>query len=91
MIRTEKLTKEFGKTIAVDGLDLEVKEGEVFGFLGPNGAGINYDRTIVNMLDCTDQRASNCKWVKGWTTGQIDPAYGGDLNRNSWYVRKPQR
>ena len=33
------LKKYFGKLHAVDGIDLEVKEGEIFGFLGPNGAG----------------------------------------------------
>ena len=33
------LTKSFGRTQALDGLDLEVKAGEVHGFLGPNGAG----------------------------------------------------
>jgi ABC-2 type transport system ATP-binding protein len=39
-IRTEGLTKVFpGGVKAVDGLDLEVRRGEVFGFLGPNGAG----------------------------------------------------
>src|SRR5204862_8014224 len=39
VVRTEKLTKRFGALTAVDGIDLEVHEGEVFGFLGPNGAG----------------------------------------------------
>jgi len=44
-IRTEGLTKVFvadwsrRRTVAVDGLDLEVREGEIYGFLGPNGAG----------------------------------------------------
>jgi ABC-2 type transport system ATP-binding protein len=38
-IRTIGLTKRFGKRVAVDGLDLEVRAGQVFGFLGPNGAG----------------------------------------------------
>ena len=38
-IRTEGLTKRFGRTTALDDLDLEVTPGEVFGFLGPNGAG----------------------------------------------------
>jgi len=39
MISTEGLTKRFGATLAVDGLDLEVAAGEFFCFLGPNGAG----------------------------------------------------
>jgi ABC-2 type transport system ATP-binding protein len=38
-IRTSRLRKEFGQNIAVRSLDLEVRQGEVFGFLGPNGAG----------------------------------------------------
>lgn len=36
---TERLTKRFGSFTALDGLDLEVRRGEVFGYLGPNGAG----------------------------------------------------
>ena len=44
MIEIEGLRKEYarvrgGRTVAVDGLDLSVPEGGVFGFLGPNGAG----------------------------------------------------
>ena len=46
-IRTTNLTKRFGSVTAVDALDLEVQEGEVFGFLGPNGAGKS---TTINML-----------------------------------------
>src|SRR3978361_1498880 len=38
-IRAEGLVKRFGRTRALDGLDLEVHAGEVHGFLGPNGAG----------------------------------------------------
>jgi ABC-2 type transport system ATP-binding protein len=38
-IRTEGLTKHYGDVKALVDLDLEVKQGEVFGFLGPNGAG----------------------------------------------------
>ncbi|MDQ3896963.1 MAG: ABC transporter ATP-binding protein [Actinomycetota bacterium] len=41
------LTKHFGSVRAVEGLDLEVDEGEVFGFLGPNGAG---KTTTIRML-----------------------------------------
>jgi ABC-2 type transport system ATP-binding protein len=38
-IRTEALSKRYGETLALDALDLEVSEGEVYGYLGPNGAG----------------------------------------------------
>ncbi len=49
-IRAEGLTKRFfqrGEVVAVDHLDLEVAEGEIFGFLGPNGAG---KTTTIKML-----------------------------------------
>ena len=39
VVRTERLTKRYGRTVALDALDLEVCEGEVVGYLGPNGAG----------------------------------------------------
>jgi ABC-type multidrug transport system ATPase subunit len=47
MIRTEGLSKRFGGLVAVDGLDLDVREGDLFGFLGPNGSG---KTTTVRML-----------------------------------------
>ncbi len=46
-IETFQLRKEFGKNVAVRGLDLQVQKGEVFGFLGPNGAG---KTTSIKML-----------------------------------------
>jgi len=39
VVRTEHLTKHYGKLVAVDDLNLEVYRGQIFGFLGPNGAG----------------------------------------------------
>lgn len=39
VIQIEKLTKRFGKLVAVDNINLTVNKGEIFGFLGPNGAG----------------------------------------------------
>jgi ABC-2 type transport system ATP-binding protein len=38
-IQTHSLCKQYGKNVAVKGLDLQVRRGEIFGFLGPNGAG----------------------------------------------------
>ncbi len=38
-IRAVGLTKRYGKTLAVDHINFDVQEGEIFGFLGPNGPG----------------------------------------------------
>jgi oleandomycin transport system ATP-binding protein len=46
-IRTERLGKSFGATRVLDGLDLEVPAGAIFGLLGPNGAG---KTTVVRIL-----------------------------------------
>jgi ABC-2 type transport system ATP-binding protein len=48
-IRTEALTRSYGAVLALDRLDLEVAQGEIFGFLGPNGAGKT--TTIRILLD----------------------------------------
>src|SRR5947208_13755134 len=48
------LRKNFGRTLALDGLDLEVAAGEVHGFLGPNGAGKSTTiRVLLGMLRAT--------------------------------------
>ena len=47
ILKTTGLTKTFGRLVAVDGLHLEVKRGEVFAFLGPNGSG---KTTTIRML-----------------------------------------
>lgn len=47
VLRTERLTKRFGRITAVDELSLEVHQGDIFGFLGPNGAG---KTTTIRMI-----------------------------------------
>ncbi|WP_410644064.1 ABC transporter ATP-binding protein [Amycolatopsis sp. lyj-346] len=47
MIVTHALTKRYGRTVAVDAVDLDVREGDRYGFLGPNGSG---KTTLVRML-----------------------------------------
>jgi ABC-type multidrug transport system ATPase subunit len=47
VIHTEALTKRYGGLVAVDGVDLRVDQGDLFGFLGPNGSG---KTTTVRML-----------------------------------------
>jgi ABC-2 type transport system ATP-binding protein len=48
-IQTQSLTKNYGSVRALRGVDLEVHQGEIFGFLGPNGAGKT--TTIRCLLD----------------------------------------
>jgi ABC-type multidrug transport system ATPase subunit len=47
VITTEGITKRYGKVLAVDGVDLDVREGDRYGLLGPNGSG---KTTLVRML-----------------------------------------
>lgn len=47
MIVTKNLTKRYGRTLAVDSIDLTVCEGDRYGFLGPNGSG---KTTLIRML-----------------------------------------
>ena len=47
VIRTQRLTKRYGRILAVDQLSLEVLPGSVFGLLGPNGSG---KTTVMGML-----------------------------------------
>ncbi len=52
VIRAEQLHKVYGRTVAVDHLDLTIEPGEVFGLLGPNGAGKT--TTILMLLGLTE-------------------------------------
>ncbi|MBR3282343.1 MAG: ABC transporter ATP-binding protein [Ruminococcus sp.] len=47
VVKIENLVKRYGQLIALDHLDLEIKEGEIFGLLGPNGSG---KTTTINCL-----------------------------------------
>jgi ABC-2 type transport system ATP-binding protein len=62
-IKTESLTKTFGKITAVSELNLEVEEGEIFGLLGPNGAG---KTTLISMLCTILKPTSGRAWVNGF-------------------------
>lgn len=50
MIECRKLTKRYGRTLALDGLDLTVGGGELHGFVGPNGAGKTTAMRILSTL-----------------------------------------
>ena len=61
MITTRKLTKQYGDLIAVNNLDLDLAEGDVFGFIGPNGSGKTTTmRMIATLLNPTHGEAYVC-------------------------------
>ena len=54
-IKTENLTKYYGKSRGVLELNLSVEQGEVFGFIGPNGAGKSTTiRTLLGLVSPTN-------------------------------------
>jgi ABC-2 type transport system ATP-binding protein len=58
VIRTERLSKAYGTHRGITDLDLEVAEGEIFGFLGPNGAGKTTTmRVLLDLIRPTSGRA----------------------------------
>ncbi|MDR1040636.1 MAG: ABC transporter ATP-binding protein [Deltaproteobacteria bacterium] len=62
MIRLKGLTKSYGTLKALDGLNLEVRRGELFAFLGPNGAGKSTTIRILNGITSLD---SGEAWIGG--------------------------
>lgn len=50
MIRTENLTKKYGDMFAIKGIELDLKQGDLFGFIGPNGAGKTTTMRIIATL-----------------------------------------
>lgn len=59
ILKTDSLTKRFGKFTALEKVNLEVKEGEVYGFIGPNGAGKTTTiRILLGILKATEGNAT---------------------------------
>ena len=78
-IRTRGLTKRYGDLVAVDHLDLDVRQGEIFGLLGQNGAGKT--TTILMLLGLTEPSSGEA-WVVG-----LDPTRGPlDVKRRVGYL-----
>lgn len=59
ILQAENLSKKFGSFTALDGINLEIGEGEVFGFIGPNGAGKTTTiRTLLGIYKATSGKAT---------------------------------
>ncbi len=68
VIETKNLTKKFGELVAVDRINLKVKEGSIHGFVGPNGAGKTTTmRMLVGTLNPTEGEA----YIKGERAGTL--------------------
>lgn len=66
-IKTTNLTKHYGKHIGIQNLNLQVNQGEIFGFLGPNGAGKTTTiRTLLDLIRPTSGKAT----IFGYDTQQ---------------------
>lgn len=70
-ILIEGLRKSYGDIIALDGLDLSVERGVIFGFLGPNGAG---KTTAMKILAGVAFPTAGRAWVEGMPVGPESPA-----------------
>ena len=79
VIEAHGLVKRFGRTLALDGLDLEVGEGQIHGFLGPNGAGKS--TTIRVLLGLYRSERGQAR-VLGGGLGRDSPA----INQQFFYV-----
>jgi ABC-2 type transport system ATP-binding protein len=74
VIEAEGLTKKYGQQVAVNNLNLQIREGEVFGFLGPNGAGKT--TTLLMFLGLTEP-----------TSGKVN-VIGFDPTRDPFHVKE---
>jgi ABC-2 type transport system ATP-binding protein len=77
-IQTTGLTKRFGRTLALDQLNLTLEAGEVFGFLGPNGAGKS---TTIRLLLGHLRPTAGQAWIFGDAAADAATAH-----RNLAYV-----
>ncbi|MCX8088964.1 MAG: ATP-binding cassette domain-containing protein [Meiothermus ruber] len=59
VIETQGLTKRYGRVVAVEGLELRIEAGEVYGLLGPNGSGKT--TTILMLLGLTEPSAGQVR------------------------------
>ena len=73
-IQTFSLSRKFNSLVAVDGINLDIKKGQLFALLGPNGAG---KTTTINMLCCLLR-----------PTGGTASVMGYDINREPYKVKE---
>ena len=70
LLRTENLTKDFGKLRAVDNLSLSLEKGEIRGLIGPNGSG---KTTVVNLITGVYRPTSGGVYFSGRRIDRLSP------------------
>jgi ABC-2 type transport system ATP-binding protein len=77
VIKTVNLTKRYGTLVALSNLNLEISEGDCFGFIGPNGAGKTTTiKILATLLQPTWGEARVCDYVVGYQSRSIRPLIG---------------
>lgn len=77
VIKTVNLTKRYGTLVALSNLNLEINEGDCFGFIGPNGAGKTTTiKILATLLQPTWGEARVCDFVVGYQSRSIRPLIG---------------
>lgn len=83
VLSIQNLTKHFGKIKAVNGLNLEVQAGQVFGMLGPNGSGKT--TTLGMLMGVTNPTSGNFSWFGEQPTPQLRRKIGAVLEHPIFY------
>jgi len=77
IVQTINLTKRYGKLVALNNLQLEIEDGECFGYIGPNGAGKTTTiKILATLLQPTWGEARVCNYVVGYESRKIRPLIG---------------
>lgn len=76
MVHAKELTRAFGALRAVDSLNLEIAEGELFGLVGPDGAG---KTTVMRLFTAIMRPTSGAAWVNGLHTVRDAEAVKDDI------------
>jgi ABC-2 type transport system ATP-binding protein len=76
IIQTDKLRREFGKTVAVNDLDMTIYQGEIFGLVGPDGAG---KTTTLRLLAAIMDPTAGTATVDGFDTRRDSEAIKGRI------------
>jgi ABC-type multidrug transport system ATPase subunit len=83
VLTVNKLTKNFGRLCAVNQIDLEVKQGQVFGMLGPNGSGKT--TTLGMLMGVVNPTAGQFTWFGEAPTHHIRKKIGAVLEHPIFY------